>query len=129
MEQQVQVGQEAAIVDGTHVQFGYTVVKVTPTGQVTVRRNDGYERRFNSDSREINALYHSKYRKPVVRFDVEALRQNELRDKKRQEAAEAINAIVPNDRARATWSKDSMLAHIAEIEALLQKAKALVEQL
>ena len=49
----IKVGQAAAIRRrGEHV-FGYTVTKVTPTGQVTITGSNGGTRRFNRNGREI----------------------------------------------------------------------------
>jgi hypothetical protein len=60
------VGQEAAVAHSgswsTHYNFGYRVVKVTPSGQVVIRReSDGYERRFDNRGKEMGKSYCSDY--------------------------------------------------------------------
>ncbi len=123
----VTIGQEAVISHvgswSTHYAFGYTVSKVTASGQVVVVR-DGKERRFNKDGREMGTS--SSY-PDRINFNVEEIRAAEAKRAREATAASAINAVKVQESVKATWGKESMVSKIAELEALLAAAKAAVE--
>lgn len=123
---QITVGQEAVISHvgswNTHYAFGYTVSKVTASGQVVVVR-DGKERRFNKDGREMGTS--SSY-PDHINFNVAEIRASEDKRGREATAAAAINAVKVSESVKGTWGKESMEAKIADLEALLAAAKAAV---
>lgn len=124
MNTEFQVGQEVAIVDGRHTQFGYEVSKVTPSGQVlVVRKSDGYVRRFNKNRREIGK-FASFYTR--LHADAEALRTVIDRRTRADQAAAAIMAVRV-DRSLGTYGVSGLQEQLAELEQLLETAKAAVQ--
>lgn len=107
-------------------QLGYTVTKVTPSGQVTITRDsDGYERKFNAKGHEMNKLSCGD----TLRLDVEAVQAEMNRVSRYRAAADALNNVRLGEQVKYTWGADSMRNRIAELEALLAKAKEAVNQL
>lgn len=134
MAQQIAVGQEVAIQNGYgrgHVNFGFTVAKVTRSGQVVIDvSRDGIkrERRFDADGYEMGAshLSSSKYNRDRLVVDVAAAREQAARDERSAKAAGLLNEAKA-EHVRDTWGKDSMLKIVADLEAKLAAARAAVE--
>ena len=128
----ITIGQEAAVCHmgswAHHYYFGYVVAKVTPTGQVTIKRNcDGYERKFDKNGREMGTSM-SKWNRDTVCFNVEELRQSEQAKKRAERAAEAIKNVCVID-SRGTYGKEALLEQIAELEEKLAAARAAVNEI
>lgn len=128
----VKIGQEAAVAHcgswNTHYTFGYVVSKVTPTGQVTIKRTaDGYERKFDKNGYEMGTSS-SKYRRDTVHFNVEELKIAEQTKKRAAQAAGAIMAVRVEE-SRGTYSKEALMAQIAELEEKLAAARAAVNEI
>jgi hypothetical protein len=128
---QATVGAPAAVQHNgscghTSYQLGYAVTKVTPTGQVTIKRDsDGYERKFKPNGHEMNKLAYGD----TLRLDVEAVQAEMNRVSRHRAAADAINNVRLEEQVKHTWGADSMRDRIADLEALLAKAKEAVNQL
>lgn len=128
---QAQVGQPAAIQHcgswTSTFQTGYTVTKVTPSGQVVVTRDsDGYQRRFSADGREMG----KSYSKDWLRLDVAAVERELAGRAAARDASDAINALTSEDnRCKPTYSARYMQERIAIMEAQLAAAKAAVARL
>jgi hypothetical protein len=130
MEQiMISIGQEAAVIHSGSwidtVYFGYTVTKVTPTGQVTVTRQDGHTRRFAKDGYEMGTSV-SRFRRDMVRFDVDVLQEQEDRKKRAFYAAQVINDIVPL-RVTRQYSKDAMRDALNALKKQIDNAHKVVD--
>lgn len=128
----ITIGQEAAVAHcgswNTHYTFGYVVSKVTPTGQVTIKRtSDGYERKFDKNGYETGTSA-SKYRRDTVCFNVEELKIAEQAKIRAARAAGAIMAVRVEE-SRGTYGKEALLEQIAELEEKLAKARAAVNEI
>ena len=123
----IKVGQEAAIYRrGEHV-FGYTVTKVTPTGQVTIAGPCGDTRRFNRNGREIGGSTYSWMRLITDTADIEAAKQQEARRVANSNVATLIRACTP-PAFNSNANTDELQLIILDIEAKLNAAKlALVD--
>ena len=127
------VGAEAAISRlssyATIYQFGYTVTKVTPSGQVVVKRaSDGLERRFDAQGYEMGSSA-SRYRRECIHFNVAEIRAAEAARLGANAAAQALNAVRLERPVQGTWGKKSLQETAAELRALLSQAEALIEAL
>ena len=124
------VGQEVGIRSGGYraVQFGYTVTKITKTGQVTVSipTQDGgvHLRRFDADGKEMGTGLSRWHRAELV-TDLDAAREQERQHKARVDAARAIEAV--RAECGTGYSKESMQQLITKLEAKLAAAKAAVD--
>jgi hypothetical protein len=123
------VGQEVAI-QGSYsydnYRFGYVVAKVTPSGQVVVRRTaDGHEQRFDKNGYEMDSLS-SKYHRDQLVVDVDAARAHLSNVNAKRTAAAAINA-VRGDAGRYN-DKESLLKQLATLAELLEVARLAVEE-
>lgn len=129
------VGQQVYILRSGTYELRATlaaVVKVTPSGQVTLRNVDAIDatqdRRFNARGNEIGES--SNYTSHFLDWDVER-RNAILTDQKlRGAAANALNAVTVRERrVEPTWGTDSMRAEIERLEALVATARAAVNLL
>lgn len=138
MKIQVQVGQEVAIQRYTGGYWFGVVTKVTPTGRSTVKpansvfNGTGSEREFQFDNEGVaKASYEgeSHYRRDRLQVDVAAVREQIGARQRREDAAQAINAITKaNERpARHEWSKETLQIRVDELEGLIAAARAAVE--
>lgn len=126
-------GQEVAIQSGYGrgtVYFGYKIARVTPKGQVVIEipamgTIAARERRFDADGYEMGSSA-GKFNRDRLVFDVAAARANAEREKRSALAAGLLNDINA-DRVRSTYSKESMLKVVADLEAQLAAARAAVE--
>ena len=118
------VGQEVAILDYNTWFFGYRVTKVTPSGQVIVKRDgsDAYERRFDKRGYEMGG---SKFRPASLSADVDTIRNSEDKLKRANKAATAIMAVKV-DRCLGTYSVEGMNEQLVQLQKLLDEAKAAV---
>lgn len=129
------VGMEVAIRSGFgrgKVRFGYEIIKVTPTGRVTVAHPstyvDGKPSRtytFDSAGYEMGPLT-SKYHKDQLRFDVQACKDQDEMEGRKARAADAINAVKV-EQVRATYTKEAMQAMINDLRNALAFAESAVE--
>jgi hypothetical protein len=76
----ISIGQEAAVIiwgtwDYT-INFGYTVTKITSTGQITVTNKEGDTRRFNKHGYELGKTM-KWYDRNMVQFDIDMLRKQD----------------------------------------------------
>lgn len=116
------VGQEVAVLDYSRWMFGYLVAKVTPSGQVVVKReSDGYERRFDKRGYEMGKSYH----RAVISADVMGLRTSEGRATRANAAAQAITAVKV-DKCLGTYGVMYMTEQLEQLQKLLDEAKAAV---
>jgi hypothetical protein len=126
----ISIGQEAAVVHSGRwdsiVQFGYTVTKVTPTGQVTVTRQDGYTRRFDKKGYEMGTSS-SSYDRDIVRFDIGVLQEQESRKKRAIAAAQAINYIDKPNNVNHHYSKEVMYAELDALQRQIDEARKVVD--
>lgn len=130
----VVVGQEVGIRSGYghgRVSFGYTVAKVTASGQVVVTRTEpstipglNRERRFNADGYEMKSGASTYHRDSLV-TDVAAARERARVEQACNTAANAISAVRID--ARGTYGKEGLLEQVAKLETLLAAARAAVE--
>ena len=126
------IGQEAAVAHcgswNIHYTFGYVVAKVTPTGQVTIKRTtDGYERKFDKNGCEMGRSA-SVYLRDTVCFNVEELKASVSEKNRTNLAAEAIRNVRIED-SRGTYGKECLLSQIAELEEKLAAARAAVNEI
>jgi hypothetical protein len=125
----ISIGQEAAVIhsgmwDST-VQFGYTVTKVTPTGQVTITSQDGRTRRFDKNSHEMGKS--SSYNHDMVRFDIDELQEQESSKKRAIDAAQAINFIDKPNNVTRYYSKEVMYAELDALQRQIDEARKVVD--
>lgn len=118
------IGTEAVVYSSDRPIFGYKVIKVTPSGQVTVSKDDGHTMRFNADGMQMGTSFNRYY--TTIRYNVEEVRERIVQEKRRGAAANAIMAVRV-ERSLATYSPESLRAQIEQLEALLATAKAAVE--
>jgi hypothetical protein len=126
----ISIGQEAAVVQlhrwATHtVHFGYTVTKVTPTGQVTITSQDGHKHRFDKNGYEMGAP--SSYSRKMIRFDVGVLREQESRKKRAIDAAQAMNDIDKPNNVTHHYSKEVMYADLDALQRQIDEARKVVD--
>jgi hypothetical protein len=125
----ISIGQEAAVVHfGTWsntVYVGYTVTKVTPTGQVTLTRQDGHTRRFDKTGYEMGTS-DSRFRRDMIRFDIDELQEQESSKKRAIDAAHTINDIVPIKVTRH-YSKDAMRDALNALKKQIDEAHKVVD--
>lgn len=122
------LGQEVAIGTSgsyeTRYSFDWTVVRITPSGQVVVSKAD-QERRFNARGYEMGRG--DTWRTPFLVEDVARVRDQQARAARARAAAAALNEVSQLERVRDTYSKEFMLEQVAALEALVAKARAAVE--
>ena len=123
----IKVGQEAAIRRrGEHV-FGYTVTKVTPTGQVTIAGQFGGTRRFNARGCEIGGSKYSWVRLVTGDAEIEAAKKIEARRVANSKVAVLIRACAPSAFSSNADTAELQLI-ISDLDAKLNAAKlALVD--
>jgi hypothetical protein len=131
MEQiMISIGQEAVVVHhgrwDSKVQFGYTVTKVTPTGQVTITNQDGRTRRFNKKGFEMGTPS-SSYNRDMVRFDIDELQEQESRKDRAIAAAQAINFIDKPNNVTRYYSKEVMYAELDALQRQIDEARKVVD--
>jgi hypothetical protein len=131
MEQiMISIGQEAAVIHSgswsNTVYFGYTVTKVTPTGQVTLTRQDGHTRRFDKKGYEMGTS-DSRFRRDMIRFDVDELREQESNKKRATDAAQAINDIDKPYNMNHNCSKEVMYAELDALQRQIDEARKVVD--
>lgn len=131
---ELKAGDEVAIIPGYSRELKYTfhdyrVKKVTPSGQVVVSfkdyRGEAGEKRFDSDGYEMGSSA-SKYHRDRIEADVEMAREHMAYKQRQQNAAVAL-AACKEFEVRVTYTKESLQGIVAELEAKLATAKALVE--
>ncbi len=124
---QIAVGQAVAVQSGYGYSnsFGWTVAKVTPKGQVVLKRDsDGYEMRFDADGYEMSK-HAGRYHRARLITDIDAAKESNRREQAQRDAAAAINAV--RGEARSTYGKESMLEIVAQLEAAVAAARAAVD--
>lgn len=127
----IQVGQEVAVIPwsnhGIRYQFGYTVKKVTPSGQIVVSWNingEEREKRFDANGDEMGAS--SKWTRARLEPNAQKARDYMAEQTRRAKAVDAILAVRVSD-CRSGYSKDGMQKLIVELEEKLAAAKSAVE--
>jgi hypothetical protein len=131
MEQtMISIGQEVAVVQlhrlATHtVHFGYTVTKVTPTGQITITSQDGHKHRFDKNGYEMGAP--SSYSRKMIRFDVDALQEQEYHKKRAIDEAQAINDIDKPNNVNHHYSKEVIYAELDALQRQIDEARKVVD--
>ena len=103
--------------------FGYTISRITPSGQMVVKRADGYERKFDKHGEEMSG---SSYNRPYLRHNVAELELEVAALNRSKTAVQAILAVKVSE-SRATWGKGSLAKQITELQVLLDAARAAVE--
>lgn len=109
------------------VNFGYMVIKVTPKGQVVVKRFgdvDAKEYRFDKEGYAMDGST-SSYHKDRLIVDVAGARNVIERKARATKAAVAIEAVRV-ERCLSTYPQETMARQIAELEEKLTAAKLLV---
>lgn len=126
------VGQEVAVKSGYDgfgslysFNFGYTVKKVTPGGQVIIVKDGGNERRFDNEGYEMGS-FSSKYRRDTLVTDVEGARKLLAQRELCQTAAEKIR-LVRVQESSANYGKEGLTCQIVTLQRLLDEAKAAVD--
>lgn len=136
---ELKVGDEVAVSrSGSYdvrYSFNWFVTKITTSGQVTIRKNylgavgaDSSEMRFNNRGIEMG----DRYRPAHLEFGAEHLancKKAMVVEQLRLSAAAALNQVRLNQDARRTWSTETMVNSITELEEKLAAAKAAVAKL
>lgn len=127
---QITIGQEVVIAHHgsftTHYNFGYTVAKVTPSGQVVVKRtSDGQERRFDKHLREMGV---ASYRGDTLYTDVAEIRARVAKKDLAHAASDAIKAVRVDD-CKPTYGLDYMQEQVEKLQALVDAARTAVDAL
>lgn len=125
------VGQEVVIGRmgswDMHYNFGYRVTKVTPTGQVTVEFTMENQRvstlKFNNRGYEMGT---SGYSLRQIYADVAGIREQVASKHRASKAAEALNDVALQEKCRSTYSRESMVEMLEQLQAKLDAAKAAV---
>jgi hypothetical protein len=125
----VSIGQEAAVEICGACKFtfiyGYTVTKISPTGQITITNKDGDTRRFNKQGYELGKTL-KWYDRNMVRFDIDAVHKQEFYMDRAIAAAQAINDInMINKPHKITryYCKETMHAELDAIQRLNDEAR------
>ena len=123
----IKVGQVAAIRRrGEHV-FGYTVTKVTPTGQVTITGPHGGTRSFNKNGREIGGSTYSWVTLVTGDAAIKEAKREEARCTANNKVAMLIRACTPPSFSSNADTAELQLI-ISDLDVKLNAAKlALVE--
>lgn len=129
------VGQPVAVQSAYNFDsysFGYTVTKVTPGGQVVVKREADpitgdleHEMRFDKDGYRMSKGGGSRFRCERLELDVDAARESVRKSKAKSDAASAINAV--RGAAGSRNDKESLQAQVVKLAELLDAARAAVE--
>lgn len=132
------VGQEVAVIRHSNsighrrsADYGFTVQKVSPTGQVTVISTGGKERKFDANCNEMahrsNYVSSSRYDRDSLCADVNGLRHEDAKHARIQTARAAVSAVKPGED-RSYWhvSQEGLAAQIVQLENALALAKAAV---
>jgi hypothetical protein len=121
------IGKEVAIRNRLGgFQFGYEVLRVTPIGQVVVKRiSDGYTRKFDKRGREMHRGGYGD----ELEFNVEGAREQVEGISKRRVAANLLNEVNLQGPVKYTWAKESMERIAAELQEKLDAAKAAIAAL
>jgi hypothetical protein len=111
------------------------VAKVSPAGLVdvkfgyTLEDNANPPKRFlaNGKIQKKKGVYESDYEIDTMPFDerVAALASEE----RAKSAAAALSLVKPEERIRAEWGKDGLLAEVARLQTLLDTARTAVEEI
>ena len=106
--------------------FGFTVYKVTPSGQVVVRSEGPTAReiRFDKDGYEMSK-FASRYRRGQLIVDVANARERERKAEATRKAVDSVNA-VRGDAGRYN-DKESLQTQVVKLSELLDAARAAVE--
>lgn len=131
---QIQVGQEALVVSyrnwgGVDRDFGWTVKRVTPSGQVVVGKEGQTDRRFDARLREIGKSGSLWAVAPDLCLNVAEHRAVADKERLAAEAASAINAVRCEEPAKRTWPTESLRREVKRLRALLDAADAAVKAL
>lgn len=122
------VGQEVAVqsrYNSDSFMFGWTVAKITPTGQVVAKRTaDGYEMRFDKDGYRMETSS-SRYRCERLITDFDSVHETVRVAKAKSDAAQAVNAVKGN--AARFNDKESLRRQIQELAVALEAARVAVE--
>lgn len=121
-------GQEVAVQSGygnNLIDFGYTVVKATPGGQVVVKRtSDAYEMRFDANGTQMGKHVSSRYPSRLI-IDLDSAHETVRITKAKAEAVAAINA-VRGDAGRYN-DKESLHRQVMELATALEVARLAVQ--
>lgn len=128
------VGDAVYIISGRDYQYvnKHTITKITPTGQIKVATYGDTVLTFKvatyCGALQLSASGYITEQYLVL--DLERVDAEKAAKVVRQNAAAALSALsepFSNDRPRATWSKESMLAAVTRLEALVAAARTAVE--
>ena len=123
----IKVGQAAGYRRRGECVFGYTVTKVTPTGQVTITGPHGGTRRFNKNGCEIGGSTYSWVKLVAGDAEIEAAKREEARRVASSKVATLIRACTPPSFSTNADTAELQLI-ISDLDAKLNAAKfALVE--
>jgi hypothetical protein len=124
------VGQVVAVRSGygrNEASEGYTVTKVTPKGQVVVKRDvDGYEIRFDANGYEISKFASKYYRASLV-CDIEAVREENRVHAVKIELTNVLNATRTD--CRSDFSKKSYEDVVERMQQQIDAARALLAKI
>lgn len=134
---QVTVGQSIVFLPWTNYEdrpsFGWVVSRVTPSGkfEVSAKSDNGalsLTRYFNAQGYQLDDNFNGKVSRHGARVetDIAKWEARNLKHNLLQNAAVALNAVTLKEQVRHTWGKDSMVAKLAELEALLASARIAV---
>ena len=122
------VGQEVAVACSgtyqTNYSFGWKVAKITAAGQITLAKEGAENRRFTPRNREVGSS--DSWRSSYIIADAAGVKARVAEKTRIHQAAQALQEVKCEVVARYA-SKATLQEKVAELEAALAKAKALVE--
>jgi hypothetical protein len=133
IQMKVIVGQPVVIIHagnyGHTYDFGYAVSKVTPTGRVTVKRDDKYERKFDSDGRELGRS--SPYNRDWIETDVEKYKAIEARNRRWIKVGNAVNKVLEIHQLSGHhyWDEVNVVHKLMEIQIAVDAVKQMIEDI
>jgi hypothetical protein len=124
------IGQEVAVsISGNYgprYYTGYIVTKITKTRRITVANSSGAEYTFRDDGSELASK--DSYVRRYLIADVAAVRAKGEKEIAYRNAADAVNLVVPN-LVKATYSKETMMKTVADLQSKLAAAMLAIEAL
>ena len=124
MKTELKIGQEVAVRTQYSTTIGYKVVKITPSGRITVQGGDGRQKVFRADLREYPQ---SKYSYAQIEIDLARVKIQLHDRQKANDAVGAMDKLYKNtSRVTSLWSKENMLHSLDEFQTLLDAARVAV---
>ena len=117
---QVEVGQEVAVVGRTQKSVGWHVVRVTPSGQIVVKKGET-ERRFNAKGNAVGDYW------TCLSTDVEKVKTEIRAARAKSAAVIAMNQIEDAVQKHRFGDLDKMEAGLVLVAEQLALARAALE--